>query len=723
MQERYFARFSTIKIISLLATLSAIFLVADYFYVKNFKKAREIVRELFSISANQAALSAKVDAINARLDLLGKAPPPFDVRAELEAALASAIPKTSQNPAAQPYVRWNFIGGSDLYQQSGLLEFYGATVSQRRTGPVATSGLILTSTAPKSWLVWSPTATPRFAPRYLILDVDPDSTFAGKLAVTLALKDGRSFRFVAELGPPILTNKTGIAVTPPDDVREAYEKAEAPVTFGQASSTRFIALIPQRIAAALSAKESSRTGVKSWIVTTEHPVAAAFVIRALALSTALEAPPSATSDIVGTVADPTAPLGEPVELEFENGSRTTTTIGHDGSFNFPNVPIAQPISLRYRRLGKEYHAALGRWFMPVPGRLETVIRVAPEFSNPQGLPPNSADIAMASDVTPEMVRLTPTRRTSWPGHPPKPQEFEGKSFVNNGGFLDRDRDVFNRDRCFRIFAVGGSTYVALQVKPGEKFNILLEAELGRRLGRCVEVISAGRDNGDLGANYRTIRDYGMKFEPEIVVIELMSALVMQMGPDLLRRTIGWNYEHSALDNFYFDSNGKLTFRPWDPSYPLDAVKPDSAPLIPGLDLWKSLHIPYDRFASQTKEAFQLYAAIIERLKVEFPNTRFVLATGRDQAGCRNESCNGQFTLSDGPTVSMGVSTLLDNFSKLCHDSGVTCIHPPLPRPDEAAGLLYQNDGHYSVQGHQWLARHLTDGLLPLARSIISAPVK
>jgi len=723
VQKRFFSRFSTIRIIGILATVSAIFFLVDYLYVKNFKKARGIVRELFAISANQAALSAKVDAINTRLDLLGKAPPPFDVRAELEAALTAALPQASDNPAPQPYVRWSFIDGSDLYQQSGLLEFYGATVSQRRTGPIATSGLVLTATASKSWLVWSPTATPRFAPRHLILDLDPDSTFAGKLAVTLALKDGRSFRFLAELGSTILTNKAGVAVTPPDDVRAAYDKAEAEVLFRQASPTRFIAAIPKQVAAALSAEESNRAGVKSWIVTTEHPVAAAFVIKALALSTGLEAPPSAKSDIAGTVVDPAASPGAYVEMQLENGDHATATIGHDGSFNFPDVPIAQPISLRYRRLGKDYHSALGRWFMPVPGRLETVIRVAPEFANPQGLPPSSTEIAMAADITPEMIRLMPTRRTSWPGHPPKPQEFEGKSFVNNGGFLDRDRDVFNRDRCLRIFAVGGSTYVALQVKPGEKFNIVLEAELGRRLGRCVEVITAGRDNGDVGANYRTIRDYGMKFEPDIVVIELMSALVMQMGPELLKRTIGWNYEHSALDNFYFDSDGKLSFRPWDPSYALDAVKPDAAPLIPGLNLWKSFHIPYGRFAPEAKDAFQLYAAILERLKGEFPKTRFVLATGRDQAGCRDQSCDGQFTFVDGQTVSMGVSTLLDNFSKLCRDSGAICVHPPLPQPDEAPGLLYQNDGHYSVQGHQWLARHLADELLPLARSLTAAPAK
>ena len=102
----------------------------------------------------------------------------------------------------------------------------------------------------------------------------------------------------------------------------------------------------------------------------------------------------------------------------------------------------------------------------------------------------------------------------------------------------------------------------------------MESEFALRLRRCVEVISAGRDNGDVGSNYPRVRDYAVKFRTDVIVFENSSSLVMQLHPELLKRGFGWDHEFNALDNFFYDRGGKLQFRASSSEYPLHTVKPD-----------------------------------------------------------------------------------------------------------------------------------------------------
>jgi hypothetical protein len=155
------------------------------------------------------------------------------------------------------------------------------------------------------------------------------------------------------------------------------------------------------------------------------------------------------------------------------------------------------------------------------------------------------------------------------------------------------------------------------------------------------------------------------------------------------------------------------FRPWDASWGLDATPPKYEPLIPGLPLGETFMIPRADFPPEAKAAFDLYVAILERLRKENPGVKFVVATGRDQSAChRSGSCDGTFTFADGRTVRKGVAQLLANSDWLCERANVHCLHPAIPakapEPDEL--LTYINDGHYSIRGHQWLAQSFAEGL-------------
>lgn len=698
-------------------------------------KVRLVVREIFAISAKTTEMQSRL----AKLEDGGRPGPtggedfnPVEVeqlREDIQVLSAKLDHIIGGDKKRPEHAGWLPVDASDIYQKSGLLEFYGMHAVQRRSGPVSADGLAATTSARKSWLVWTPSHEETVSANPMQIELDPASTMAGTMRLAIVLSDGRSIVGTAHLGPEV--TGAGIPGTAPArpldipaDVQRPFERPDKMIRLLQVAPNRFVARLPLSIDTRSDGWGQADIVVRRLILQIEHATPAAFLIRSLGLADSV---PGVPAEIRGKVTGGRQSAGEAIELEFERGGKRTVQLASDGSFAFPDVPTDQPISLRYHVQGRPYFSVRGRWFQPRAGLQQTNIIVGPEFNNPTGAPPNPKDVAIkTATVTDDGVgfmRYAPNARTSWPGQGPAAQEFEGRSFANAAGFLDRDRDVLNRDRCLRIFAIGGSTFVGLQVKPGDKFTTVLEAELGRRLGRCVEVISAGRDNGDIAANYRTIRHYGAKFKPDVILFEHMSFFATQMEPELLKRTIGWSYEYNVLDNFYFDAAGKLQFRSADESWPLSAVQPSQEPLIPGLNIWHSFHIPEADFVPQARSSVRLMEAVIARLKQEFPSTRLVLATGKDQAGCNVLGlCEGTFSMPDGRSVPKSVRVFLDNVSALCKRAGIACLHPPIPAAGgpEASGIVYVNDGHYTVTGHLWLAWHLADQLEPMLKGAAEA---
>ncbi|QOZ32099.1 hypothetical protein [Bradyrhizobium sp. CCBAU 53421] len=661
--------------------------------------------ELAAIQAAQSEQTAEIrDEI---LDLQ-------DRLSDLKTDTAGAASANSVQGSAAQLGEWAFLNDIDVYQKAGLLEVYGGTLTQKRTGPIGVTSAVLTTNARKSWLAWSPDYTPAINARQIELELDGDTIRAGTLTVGLILDDYSFTGWSLRLGPDMPVDPALKPADVPSDLAEAVAKAGTLKQLRGAGSRRYVATLPRSLKAALAG--GSGRSVKSWVVILDGAGPGELAIRRLAL-TASDAAASgaAASTISGKVVGGSATAGKRIELVLEDNQTRSTELGLDGSFAFSDVPTRLAASLRYRFEDQDYYASLGRWFRPLAGAMVVDVPVRPEFDNPGRKEPNAAETDIKSEFDTDdqknltVFRYAKHRRTVWPGGPGYPREFAGRAFANNFGHLDRDRAIDNRDRCLRIGAVGGSTFVALQVKATEKFNVVLESELGRRLGRCVEVISAGRDNGDLAANYRAIRDYIMKFSPDVVLIEQMSGLATQMDARILKSTLGWSYEHNVLDDFYFDAKGALTFRPWDPSWALDAVAPTNEPLIKGLGIFDSFSIPYADFAPEAKASFDLFAAVARKLKSDYPNTRFVLASGHDQAVCHgSNSCDGKFAMPDGRTVRVGTAQLLENFARLCEQASIDCVQPPVPPAEQR--LTYQHDAHYSVRGHQWLARHFADQL-------------
>ncbi|MGY3692529.1 hypothetical protein ACVIGA_002609 [Bradyrhizobium sp. USDA 3240] len=661
--------------------------------------------ELAAIQAAQSKQSAEIkDEIS-------------DLREHLSDLRTDTADSASSNAiqgSAHQLGEWAFLNDIDVYQKAGLLEVYGGTLTQKRSGPIGVKSAILTTTARKSWLAWSPDNTPAINAKQIEVELDSDTIRAGTLTVGLILDDYTFTGWSVRLGPDMPPDPALKPADVPSDLAGPVEKAGTPGQLRGAGNGRYVAPLPRSVRTVLAG--ASGHSVRSWVVILDGAGPGELAIRRLALTASDTATSdAAASNISGKVVGGLATAGQRIELVLEDNQTRSTELGLDGGFAFSDVPTRLAASLRYRFEDEDHYASLGRWFRPLAGTMVVDVPVRPEFDNPGRKEPNAAETDIKSEFDADdqknltIFHYAKHRRTVWPGGPGFPREFAGRAFANNFGHLDRDRALDNRDRCLRIAAVGGSTFVALQVKATEKFNVVLEGELGRRLGRCVEVISAGRDNGDLAANYRVIRDYIMKFDPDVVLIEQMSGLATQMNPRILKSTLGWSYEHNVLDDFDLGANGALTFRPWDPSWALDAVAPTNEQLIKGLGIFESFSIPYADFAPEAKASFDLFAAITRKLSTDYPKTRFVLTTGHDQAVCRrSNNCDGTFAMPDGRTVRKGTAQLLENFARLCEQASIDCVQPPIPPAEE--NLTYQHDAHYSVRGHQWLAYHFADQL-------------
>jgi len=425
----------------------------------------------------------------------------------------------------------------------------------------------------------------------------------------------------------------------------------------------------------------------------------------------------------GHVTGESLPPETTIELLDDSGNARKQTLSTDGGFSFADIDPTRLVSLRVKYPLLLHFATLGRWFVPAYSRNDIVVDLRPHYVNSDGHAPDQskAKFISARVPSPDAAFYEPHSRQYWPGGSGSAvQEYDSTTFTNNHGYLDRDRFFDNPDHCVRLASTGGSDMVALQVRAFEKFNIILEETLGIALGKCVEVISAATDNGDLGTNYPRIRDYTSKFNVEHTLVSAAAGLLFQVNPQMLHDGLGFDPENSALPNFYFDKSGNLAFRTASAVYAVFMTKPTRPEYVKGIPFGDTLSVPFDVMPAQGKETFRYWTEIVNYIERHHPGQRFVFHTGVDQAQCR-KSCQVTLKLEDGTTIPAGAKIYARNLDEYCTKNGFECINPEFSDSyGEIPNLLtFQFDGHYSPLGHQWLAQQLTS---PLAK-ILSEPAK
>ena len=248
-------------------------------------------------------------------------------------------------------------------------------------------------------------------------------------------------------------------------------------------------------------RQDGDQAIRAWFIAVAGTGSDELVFTSLALKRpAAPMRDPAALTLAGVVRGASSFDGITVELLSENGERRRQPLSADGRFSFPGVAPDVPVCLAASYLHRDHYSTRGRWLVPADGTGELVVDVTPRYVNRDQHPSDLKGSIYKHDNSVFADAYEPHRRVLWLGYG-KVQEYEGLSFANNHGHLDCDRFFDNPDRCFRIVHLGSSHTVAMQVRLFEKTNFLLEAELGVRLGRPVEVISLGRNNGDLAANF------------------------------------------------------------------------------------------------------------------------------------------------------------------------------------------------------------------------------
>jgi hypothetical protein len=609
---------------------------------------------------------------------------------------------------------WSLFDHVSLYQRNGFVEHYGTDFQERRHRPLFLDTSILKITDDRAWLIWWPDHSP-IAPDVSHLEV----TFAesiprqGKLTVGFLLRNGSVSLFDCQLGSHLSVPAGAQPAFVPEEFLAAIAKAPAPSEMVR-DEKRLLAPLPVGLKETLA--QYGDRAVQAWFICIAGARDTDVVFDHISLVHPIPAPgASDTVTLTGTIRDATSAAPLAIDLVLETGQESRQLVRAGSTFTFAEVPSGVPACLRVEVDKQDFHATVGRWFLPSERSSELVIDLSPHFQNPDKKHPDPKKRLTRMNDQAQAIyeEYAKHYRKVWNGLEDYPQEFEGPSFANNIGHLDRDRFFDNPDNCYRIVHLGSSHAVACQVRPVERYNILMEAELGRRLGRPVEVISLGRNNGDLGANFPRVRDIAIKFNPDVILFENGSFLMMQLHPELLRRRTGNDPDHTHLDRFYYAPDGTLTFRPYCPDWPIYAGKIDTSELTPGIPFEETLRVPFANMHPFGRESYQYLADIMRYYQAAFPRMQFVLHTGLDQAQAHGKNYR-TVQVASAASVPVGAAVFMENIEQLCRQHGFICIQPALPQgfnETPQTYLTFINDGHFSPRGHQWLAKELSAGLL------------
>jgi hypothetical protein len=599
---------------------------------------------------------------------------------------------------------------TSLYSKGDRIEIYGADLKQTRSGPILIGESILKIEQPRAVVVWWPRhSNADKATHVRIRLAKANRAEHGTLSLVVKLKDQQAFRFTAKLGDPAPPAQAQPMLNPlASDIAMLLDEADRPQSMIRTGSDFLAELSPEARAQiaklgadaievlALELNDAAGNDVSFSEVSFVRPRSAAG--KRVTLS--------------GSLLAPAQRAGSVVKLLGTDGKVRTSPVSASNSFVFRNVQVGQPVSIRFNLDDQDYFADQGRWLVP-EDNMTLAIHVEPAYVNDDGHMPDPSKREFhyfASADNPGASIYSPHARLHWNGAAAI-QEFDSITFTNNWGYVDRDRFADNSDGCYRVVHLGSSHTVSLQVPVAQKYNLLMEEELGLKLNRCVEVVSAGRDNGDIGANYPTIRNYAVRFKPDIVMIEIQPALLMQLDPALLRQMLGWDPENAVIGRIVYGADGRMKFQPPNLSnYLLYVTQPDPREYVPGVGFYDTLKVEWNRLPDPAQRAYRYLVDIVKFYRETFPGVRFVLHTGTEQAQCGpSSSCTDRVvTATDGTTFKVGLDTYLKNFKRVCRDGALECISLPHYRfeTDTRLPLIFTLDGHYNIRGHQWLAREL-----------------
>jgi lysophospholipase L1-like esterase len=135
-----------------------------------------------------------------------------------------------------------------------------------------------------------------------------------------------------------------------------------------------------------------------------------------------------------------------------------------------------------------------------------------------------------SFVTLEDYKKAEPPKFIWPGQVGNVKEFYVESTRNHLKFHDTEHSFEKPEDTFRIIILGDSMVEAMQVPLEKAFHKVLESRLKEKMEIPVEVISFGRSGSGAVQNYVFLKTYGIKYDPDLVIMQFLSNDLIDDSP-------------------------------------------------------------------------------------------------------------------------------------------------------------------------------------------------
>lgn len=327
-------------------------------------------------------------------------------------------------------------------------------------------------------------------------------------------------------------------------------------------------------------------------------------------------------------------------------------------------------------------------------------------------------------------------------------EFRTKQKVNDWGFTDQpvSGDISTAD--LKVMILGDSFAEALQVEMEEKFGVLLERSLARRLNASVKVVTLGRSGTGQVNQYAYWRAFGSIVKPDILILLFCHNDVRDNSSTFSARYHKWDPLHPPRLYYALDKHSQdgLLEIPVDPDWSYYGATLADDPQQNFLAKWISSHSQLYQFVERRlfgAEAAQPWNLLYKGHYVDnaflapslsndppiregWELTRRILEKYKRETGERNTKL---VLVMGGSTVSVSTASggvgadMFDNW--IAEQSRILDVpYASLPKRFAADKLKsldvsWKSDGHWNQKGHLLAAEEMEKAILPIAEKIVS----
>lgn len=636
---------------------------------------------------------------------------------------------------------YEWIGEVDPYQTQGTIEIYGSLFNFRKQGGIRVSSNILIFE--EDTAILNLTSVDLNAPGSTHVEIklncqSPD--FAPDLRTGFVLEDGSTFEFSASLSAfDTSVVDDPLSIFPhntPGTLKPFIEPGRTALPMEREGCGEYRGELPTDLRDALSdLKRESR--VREWFVQINKPVlsivsassedSVSVDLQAVRLVGQSDTKARAQSLNVRLIAPDIAGI---VKARTDVGRVLNVAHGEEEGFQISGFNDGDIVSIWFEdETGFKTYGQRGRWFKATSGMDVVVLNDGRVNAIPEGkiIPPSN-------EQNPEILNRKytfrglgngiPHTRYIFSGKPGKAgapdilQEFDNSTFANQAGFFDRDRFVDNPDDCTRVLLSGGSNNTTLMHRLSDKATFLLEAELGVAWEKCVEVISVGQGSGHLASYVKRVMDYGLQFDPDYILFEVVPTSILRAHPELQVKLVNVCPDHPVYPYLYYNGAGELKWIERDRRHAEYSCESPGGKLVDGVPLYDSIFQPFETAPEMGKDALVLAFDTLDYMNEVAPNSEviFISYAPARLALQYPDHKRRPGKRADGSVYEAGYEIYNDNLRSLCEAHEQKCIIFPVQNPRlEEAGvtLAWNSDNHHDYHGLQFFADYVASRMMEL----------